>query len=557
VGALADLEVLMVDCQTTGATPALGALLEIGWTVARAAGPADPVQSHRVALPEGEAIPRIVSRITGLVDDGGAGAIDAEQAWRMLRTAADGVSPRGSGVPTVIHFARFELAFLRDLHARYEPDAPFPLEVVCAHEIARRLFPDLPRRGLRALAGYFGHGLSLERRSGGHVEATACVWRHLASELGARGVHRWSDLASWLEEPAPTSRERRAFPMPRALRLSLPDAPGVYRLLRSNGDILYVGKAASLKRRVSSHFTRGGRAHERALEMLTQARDIAVTETATPLEAAMLESDEIKRHDPPYNVQLRTRDRSAWFASRDLAAAAPAPDHAHRLGPLPSRLSLAPLAAVRALLCGEEPTELLRARAVGVPSPYAPEPAPFAEGWAAFVAQHLVAVRSRTPWGVLLKASKALWRLWNEAGLDETDEGDAPEAWDADRVRRHLERAVLLGGQLSRRARWLCLLSESVVAFRDLGARRRLLSISAAEVVERRDLSRGDLLPEPVRAPRWHERQTVFDAAAYDRMRVLATELKRVMAETGDVQVRLNAKTELRGEALARVLRWV
>jgi DNA polymerase III subunit epsilon len=54
-----------------------------------------------------------------------------------------------------------------------------PLDIVCTHDIARRLFPDLPRRGVRALTGYFGRGVSALRRSADHVEATAFVWRGL------------------------------------------------------------------------------------------------------------------------------------------------------------------------------------------------------------------------------------------------------------------------------------------------------------------------------------------------------------------------------------------
>ena len=558
MSSLADLEVLMVDCQTTGATPALGALLEIGWTIGRAAGATEGVRSRRVTLPPGQAIPPIIRRITGLDDADREESIDPRAAWRELRETAARVPDAGGGIPTVIHFARFELCFLRDLHARFEPAVTFPFDVVCAHEIARRLFPDLPRRGLRALAGYFGHGLALERRSLGHVEATACVWRHLTSELAARGVQRWADLPLWMEEPAPTSKERRAFPMPRTQRLSLPDAPGVYRLLRSNGDVLYVGKAASLRKRVSSHFTRGGRAHERALEMLTQARDLSVTQTATPLEAALLETDEIKRHDPPYNVHLRTGDRAAWFAARDLSQADTRPSDTHRLGPLPSPLAVSSLAAVQHIAAGGERDRTSRARAVGASPSWGPEAAVFDEGWTLFASQRLAPIRSRTSRGVILKASRALWRLFQEAGLDESEETEGPQRWDADRVRRHLERTVLLGGQLLRRARWLCLLSRSAVAWKEPGAPRRLLVVDGAQIALRRDLERGEPVPAPPGgALCWRDRQRVFDAVAYDRMRVLATELKRVMAETGEVEVRLSDRKSLRDEALARVLRWV
>src|SRR4029077_7192535 len=85
--------------------------------------------------------------------------------------------------------------------------------------------------------------------------------------------------------------------------------------VRSNGDVLYVGKAASLRKRVPSHFTAGSATTERALEMLTQVHDIQTTLTRTPLEEAVLENERIKALSPPYNVQLLGGDPRPWFRS--------------------------------------------------------------------------------------------------------------------------------------------------------------------------------------------------------------------------------------------------
>ena len=86
--------------------------------------------------------------------------------------AARPVAP--APVPLVIHFARFEEPFLRALHARHG-SGPFPFELVCSHAVARRLLPELPRRTLRSLAGYFGAAVPPLRRSVDHVVATALV----------------------------------------------------------------------------------------------------------------------------------------------------------------------------------------------------------------------------------------------------------------------------------------------------------------------------------------------------------------------------------------------
>jgi len=84
----------------------------------------------------------------------------------------------------------------------------------------------------------------------------------------------------------------------------LPDAPGVYRMLGEGGEVLYVGKARSLKKRVLQYAQ--GRAHSNRLQhmvALTRAMEFVTTRTET--EALLLESNMIKRLKPRFNVVLR------------------------------------------------------------------------------------------------------------------------------------------------------------------------------------------------------------------------------------------------------------
>src|SRR5438132_8564023 len=287
---LSHLEVLVIDCQATAAAPR-GHLLEIGWAQVR--NTVTHPHACLIALPDGEQIPPAVSRITGISEHMMRSAVDRQIAWRALSDQAASLMQQPA--PTVIHFARFEQPFLRTLGAGI-----FPLDVVCTRDIARRLLPNLPRCSLRALTGYFGRAVGALRRSADHVEATAFVWQELVRLLDTKGVATWGGLHDWLAARVEAARRRRrVWPMPRDVRLSLPHAPGIYRMLRTDGSVLYVGKAASLHHRVNSYFRRQHGVHERSLEMLSQARAISFDVTHSPLEAALLAPDEIKRHRPP------------------------------------------------------------------------------------------------------------------------------------------------------------------------------------------------------------------------------------------------------------------
>jgi excinuclease ABC subunit C len=85
---------------------------------------------------------------------------------------------------------------------------------------------------------------------------------------------------------------------------TLPDAPGVYRMMSDKGDVLYVGKAKSLKKRVASYAKSGGH-NERIACMIAETAEMLFVTTASETEALLLESNLIKRLKPRYNVSYR------------------------------------------------------------------------------------------------------------------------------------------------------------------------------------------------------------------------------------------------------------
>jgi DNA polymerase-3 subunit epsilon len=138
---LSDLEILAFDCQATGANPARGHILEMGWTRTRASlnhvDTNSGVQVYPVRLPADAIIPRAVQRITGISQETLETAVSAETVWQhLLATAGNTVSGvPGAVCPMVIHFARFEAPFLQELHRQNGPPGRVAFKIIFNQEI--------------------------------------------------------------------------------------------------------------------------------------------------------------------------------------------------------------------------------------------------------------------------------------------------------------------------------------------------------------------------------------------------------------------------------------
>jgi len=123
-----------------------------------------------------------------------------------------------------------------------------------------------------------------------------------------------------------------------------------------------------------------------------------------------------------------------------------------------------------------------------------------------------------------------------------------------------MEGILVHAGQLIRRARWLCLLQEATIAWEtesDSGL-RHILIFEQGEPSEYSTLAEGQSIPVP---PGFHRRpasrRSQFDLATYDRLRVLTTELRRLVKEDRWVAIRISPSVTLDINGIARALQWV
>ena len=85
----------------------------------------------------------------------------------------------------------------------------------------------------------------------------------------------------------------------------LPDSPGVYRFYNADNELIYIGKAKSLKKRVNSYFTKAAGINRKTLKLVSEITGIEYTVSDTEFDALLLENNFIKQNQPKYNILLK------------------------------------------------------------------------------------------------------------------------------------------------------------------------------------------------------------------------------------------------------------
>ena len=340
--ALRDTTFVVVDLETTGGRTkstdgnAPDAITEIGAVKVR--GGAVLGEFATLVDPERSIPPQIVQLTgitTAMVSD--APTIDAVLPM-FLEFAGDAV--------LVAHNAGFDIGFLRAAAARCEIPWPRP-QVLCTVRLARRVLSreEAPTVRLAALARLFAVATQPTHRALDDARATVDVLHALIERVGNQGVHTLADLRSYLPNVTPAQRRKRV------LAEGLPRRPGVYLFRGPSGEVLYIGTAVDLRRRVGQYFT-GADPRGRMKEMVNLATAVDHVECAHALEAGVRELRLLVAHAPPYNRRSKFPHRWWWVALTDEAfprlAVVRAPRHDRAVGPFRLRADAADTAALLA-----------------------------------------------------------------------------------------------------------------------------------------------------------------------------------------------------------------
>ena len=267
----------IVDIETTG-TIHDGKITEIAIIVHDGT---KEIERFTTLLNPQRKIDRYVVKLTGITDAMVADApLFEEHAERIFEMTKDRVF--------VAHNVSFDYGFLKKEFAALKME--FKRETLDTIDICRRIIPDLPSYSLGKLCASLGIEMDSHHRALDDTAATATLFQRLFQK----------DPTTVFSRIKPDMPDVRIPPnLPASELENIPTSAGVYYFYDGDDEILYVGKSINIKKRVLSHFH--PKEKKKWAELWKAVHSISYEETGSELVALLLESQEIKKLQPPIN----------------------------------------------------------------------------------------------------------------------------------------------------------------------------------------------------------------------------------------------------------------
>ncbi len=252
----------------------------------------------------GRGIPPEVVALTGITD---AMVYTAPRLDTVLPAFLEYIS----GAVLVAHNAGFDTNFVRKACERLGYRWPKPA-VVCTVQLARRVLTreEAPSCRLSALARLLGSSTTPNHRALQDARATVDVFHSLLERVGSIGVQTLEELHDYIPDVTPEQRRKRS------MAAHLPSKPGVYLFRGPGEEVLYVGTASDLRRRVRQYFT-ASETRRRLREMVALAVRVDHVECAHSLEAQVRELRLLSAHKPAYNRRSKNPKQAWWLTLTD------------------------------------------------------------------------------------------------------------------------------------------------------------------------------------------------------------------------------------------------
>jgi len=243
---------------------------------------------HTLVNP-GRNIPYYITGLTGITTE----MVLESPAFEEI---AEDLFKRLEGKIFVAHNAHFDYSFLKKEFEQVGIN--WQSKKLCTVRLSRRIIPGLRSYSLGSLAESLGIEITNRHRAGGDAAATAKIFDHLLRR----------DHDGYIVKVLKRNSGETILPpnLPKEEFDKLPSLPGVYYFLNANGNVIYVGKAINIKKRIAGHFTGDAREWSRS-KIRNEIHHITYELTGNELIALILESQEIRRLWPKYNQAQKFR----------------------------------------------------------------------------------------------------------------------------------------------------------------------------------------------------------------------------------------------------------
>ncbi len=244
-------------------------------------------------------IPYFITGLTGIDDQMVARApLFSEIAETILELTRDSIF--------VAHSVNFDYGVIKEEFRQIGVD--FIRKKLCTVRLSRRLIPGLRSYSLGKLCSAIDIPILDRHRARGDAQATVLLFEKLLHRPDSENVIQRFLNARSQEATLPPH-------LPKSVLDAIPPQPGVYYFKDQKGNIIYVGKANNLKKRVLGHFYDKS---EKEVRMCRETAHIDFELSGSELVALLMESAAIKQYYPPYNrAQKRNAKKYALFSYED------------------------------------------------------------------------------------------------------------------------------------------------------------------------------------------------------------------------------------------------
>lgn len=277
----------IVDIETTGGYASASNITEVAIFVHDGE---KVIDSFETLVNPQQVIPLFIQTMTGITNEMVAHApVFAEIAPALFEILNDKVF--------VAHNVNFDYSFLNN--ALQQCGFNLNVKKLCTVRLTRKIFTGLPSYSLGNICRSLEIPIENRHRAAGDALATVQLFEQLLK----------NDRQNYVYQFLKKSSREQYLPLylPKEQIEQLPRKPGVYYFRDQKGKVIYVGKAKSLKSRVSSHFTHNGTGRQKQ-EFIRNVHHISYQVCGTELMAAILEETEIKRLWPIYNTSRKQID---------------------------------------------------------------------------------------------------------------------------------------------------------------------------------------------------------------------------------------------------------